>query len=50
MKKKPVCEGLVALGIFAQKPFNRVSVSVLAIGISACIISSIVYERRGDAE
>lgn len=45
-----VCVGLVALGIFAPKPFNLVSVSVLAIGISACIISSIVYERRGDVE
>ncbi len=45
-----VCVGLVALSIFAPKPFNRVSISVLAIGISAYIISSIVYERWGDAE
>ena len=45
-----VCVGLVALGIFAPKPFNLVSVSVLAIGILVFSISSIVYERRGDAE
>ena len=42
-----VCVGLVALGIFAPEPFNLVSVSVLAIGILAYIISSIVYERKG---
>jgi len=45
-----VCVGLVALGIFAPKPFNLVSVSVLAIGILVFSISSLVYERRGDAE
>ena len=45
-----VCMGLVALSIFAPEPFNLVSVSVLAIGISAYLISSIVYERKGDAE
>lgn len=42
--------GLVALGIFAPKPFNLVSVSVLAIGILAYLISSIVYDKIGDVK
>jgi len=45
-----VCMGLVALSIFAPKPFNLVSVSVLAIGISVYLISSIVYDKIGDVE
>ena len=45
-----VCVGLVALGIFAPKPFNFISVLILAIGISAYIISSIVYDKIGDVK
>ena len=45
-----VCVGLVALGIFAPKPFNLVSVLVLAIGISTYMLSSFVYDKIGDVE
>ncbi len=45
-----VCFGLVALSIIGPKPFNLLSLLILAIGISAYMISSIVYHKRGDIE
>ncbi|HUV79280.1 MAG TPA: hypothetical protein VMW40_00390 [Candidatus Bathyarchaeia archaeon] len=45
-----VCIGLVALSIFAPEPSKLVSFSVLAVGISVFIISSIVYDKRGNAK
>ena len=45
-----VCVGLVVLSTFAPKPFNLVSVSILATGISAYIISSIVYDKIGEVK
>ena len=43
-----VCSGLIILGVFAPEPFGLLSVIILAIGLSAYIISSITYDRRGN--
>jgi len=45
-----VCSGLIILGVFAPEPFGLLSVIILAIGLSAYIISSITYDREGDTE
>jgi len=45
-----VCLGLIVLGVFAPVPFGLISVIILAIGLSAYMISSITYHRKGDIE
>ncbi len=45
-----VCLGLIILGIFAPEPFGLMSVIIVAMGLSAYLISSITYNRKGDTE
>jgi uncharacterized membrane protein len=44
------CLGLIIVGVFAPEPFGLLSVIILALGLSAYLISSITYDREGDTE